>query len=318
MSNILGPLENIAVSVNNERHHDYIARLGKALSSVERVRILQALSAKPMTQYELSVALGISVTSVSRHLDVLEDARLTFINHKPGPKGHMKLCGLLLLSTEVTYDDPCGIPRGGNVEIIEMPIGLYRECKISAPCGINGADNTIGAFCDPSVFFLPESVNAENLWFETGYVKYYFPLKKSLSEYALMTLSFEICSECVNYNNDWPSDITLTLNDNEIVTFTSPRDFGGKRGKYTPDWWPVSSTQFGLLKTLTVDKSGVTLDHLPVKTNLTIDSLAPSAAPYLKFGIGVKEDVRHRGGVNLFGKNFGNYPQAIIMTLYSE
>ena len=35
----------------------------------------------------------------------------------------------------------------------------------------------------------------------------------------------------------------------------------------------------------------------------------------IKLDIGIKDDAVHRGGLNLFGKNFGDYPQSIIMTL---
>ena len=35
----------------------------------------------------------------------------------------------------------------------------------------------------------------------------------------------------------------------------------------------------------------------------------------VKLDIGVKDDAKHKGGINLFGKNFGDYPQAIVMLM---
>ena len=34
--------------------------------------------------------------------------------------------------------------------------------------------------------------------------------------------------------------------------------------------------------------------------------------------IGVKDDARNKGGLNLFGRKFGNYPQDIVMRMGFE
>ena len=46
-----------------------------------------------------------------------------------------------------------------------------------------------------------------------------------------------------------------------------------------------------------------------------ITANAMNAGNAVKFTIGIKQDAVHRGGLNLFGKNFGDYQQAIIMTI---
>jgi len=38
-------------------------------------------------------------------------------------------------------------------------------------------------------------------------------------------------------NADWPSDISLWVNDVKIGTWTSPGDYGDRRGVHTPRWW---------------------------------------------------------------------------------
>ena len=35
----------------------------------------------------------------------------------------------------------------------------------------------------------------------------------------------------------------------EIGTWTSPGDYGDKRGVYTPQWWKLKGSQYGKLKT---------------------------------------------------------------------
>ena len=37
---------------------------------------------------------------------------------------------------------------------------------------------------------------------------------------------------------------------------------------------------------------------------------------YISVRIGVKEDAVHKGGMNLFGNGFGDYPQDIVMKMW--
>ena len=41
-----------------------------------------------------------------------------------------------------------------------------------------------------------------------------------------------------------------------------------------------------------------------------------AAQSHVKVSFEIKEDAVHRGGLNLFGKNFGDYNQALVLTLY--
>ncbi len=51
-----------------------------------------------------------------------------------------------------------------------------------------------------------------------------------------------------------------------------------------------------------VQVSGVTLDELSLNANEPVP-----------VRIGIKEDARNIGGMNLFGSKFGNYPQDIVL-----
>lgn len=314
MSDIISPEKDILLSVANERDHAMIVRISHALSSPDRVRILKSLLNRPMNLSELSTELGIPVSSVSRHIDALNDAQLIFVNYQPGPKGHTKYCTQMVMSYTVSLDTERVDESKTDEFVAEMPVGLFSHCHIKAPCGMTGETGNIGLFDDPSSFFLPERMNAECLWFDTGFISYNFPKPKD-REINDISFSFEICSEAVYYNNNWPSDITVSINDVEITTFTSPGDFGGRRGKYTPEHWPVTSTQFGILKTFTVTKNGVFVDKTLTNSHVTSEDLKLDAGNAVKLTIGIKEDAVHRGGLNLFGKHFGDYAQAIIMTV---
>ena len=129
-----------------------------------------------------------------------------------------------------------------------------------------------------------------------------------------LSFSVEICSEAPGYLNDWPSDITVTVNGIELTTFCSPGDFGDRRGKLTPAIWPNGRTQYGLLKTFSIQENGGYIDHMPVNPSISIKQLELDKCHYIALRIGIKEDAKHIGGINIFGEKYGDYPQGIIMT----
>lgn len=278
--------------------------------------IMKALLNSSQSLSDLSKTLNIPVSSMARHLDALIDAGLIHQSFQPGPKGHTKYYAQTILGFTVSLEKAKEDERNKPEYVVEMPIGMFSHCHIKAPCGILGLQGEIGGFDNPNCFFSPDRMKAECIWFDAGFISYNFPTdfphSRILSE---ITFSFEICSETIYYNNNWPSDITVYINNTEITTFTSPGDFGGRRGKYTPAYWPLTSTQFGLLKRITVNSEGVFVDNNFVTDSVKFDDLKIYDGSAIKLEIGIKDDARHKGGINLFGKHFGDYPQSIVMML---
>ena len=64
-----------------------------------------------------------------------------------------------------------------------------------------------------------------------------------------------------------------------------------------------------------VTKYGSFIDETKA-SDTNIDQLALNDFDYIKFKIGIKEDAKNQGGLNLFGERFGDYPQNIVMTVY--
>ena len=56
------------------------------------------------------------------------------------------------------------------------------------------------------------------------------------------------------------------------------------------------------------------MDGLKV-SEVRLEQLKLLEHPYISVRIGVKENARHVGGVNLFGAKFGNYPQDIVLRI---
>ena len=94
----------------------------------------------------------------------------------------------------------------------------------------------------------------------------------------------------------------------------SPGDFGGERGALTPNWWEEWNSQYGLLKVWKVAEDGSYVDGMRI-SNVTLDQLRLEQARFISVRIGVKENARHVGGINIFGRSFGNYPQDIVLRL---
>ncbi|MBQ8685103.1 MAG: transcriptional regulator, partial [Clostridia bacterium] len=267
--------------------------------------------------YEISKTLNIPISTVSNHISILEEAKILFVSTQQGVKKHVKMCNRQI--TSILFNFAGMIAEESPLSFsTEMPVGQFVEADISAPCGmfVNADESeTEKPHVDkPSEFFSTHRFAAELIWFDHGFVSYNFPNKLYEEDVVKLELSFEVCSEIAYYRNDWPSDITVKINDKEAITFLSPGDFGGRQGKFTPDSHGLSNTQYGQLKKITITKNGVFLNGSTV-SETPIDEFHLNERPFIKLSIGVKKDAVHRGGINLFGKNFGDYNQSILLTL---
>ena len=160
----------------------------------------------------------------------------------------------------------------------------------------------------PEVLSYPDRTQAAVVWFASGWVEYSIPSYLfTQGKVQALELSFEICSEYPGYNENWPSDIHFYLNGKLAGVWTSPGDFGGKSGIYTPAWWQ-HGTKYGLLKTLRITQKGSFLDGTSLSP-LTISQLEFPYNKDLSFRIAAPENAKNPGGVNLFGRGFGNYDQ---------
>jgi predicted transcriptional regulator len=194
---------------------------------------------------------------------------------------------------------------------IHIPVGSYRRFAVNPPCGLASPTSLIGPLDDPEAFYDPGRAEAGLLWFHSGWVEYSVlsPLPSG-TELLAMELVAEVCSDAPGFQEDWPSDVTLWIGGTEIGTWTCPGDFGGRRGRWTPAWWDVRDTQFGLLKRWRVDRTGSWLDGAPL-SKVTIGDLALAADVPIR--LGVQADAVHVGGLNLFGRSFGDHPQDLIV-----
>jgi predicted transcriptional regulator len=159
-------------------------------------------------------------------------------------------------------------------------------------------------------------MQASLIWFGRGSVEYKFPNNAKILNAEIETVEFsmELSSEVPGTNSDWPSDISLWVNDVPIGTWTSPGDFGDQRGIYTPRWWKLEGSQYGKLTTWKITGTGCFVDGAKL-SDVTVGQLDLPSHHSLRVRIGIDEDAKHPGGVNIFGRGFGNYDQDILMRI---
>ena len=295
---------------------EQISIVAKALSSNVRLEILDILREKPLNISEISEKMGIPISSTALHIRVLEDSGIVITQSMPGLRGSQRVCGLKINQVTMTLlNQQENFPKD-NIYTETMPIGNYFDCKITAPCGIASENTFLSSEDSVYGFYSPEKHTAQILWFTQGYLEYRFPniQMQKLKHIKSLEFSMEICSEAPGYNNSWKSDITFWINGKEIGFFTSPGDYGGRRGKQTPQWWDNNMTQFGVLKSLSITEEGTFLDG-EFFSPLTLSDFSLRDNPYISFKLGVKEDAHYVGGLNLFGEKFGDYAQNILMKI---
>lgn len=287
----------------------------RALDSETRIDIINILSKHAVTVTELADKLHYSKAVISKHVKLLIEAGiLTEIKNTSGDKRTKKL---QIKSDNISINLPQRIFPEFRKLTYDITLGNYFSTTgITPTCGMANKHNIIERFDDPKIFLSSKRFSASLIWFSSGSVEYVLPNEIIGSRSPeMLEISFEISSEFPQSNNRWPSDITFWINDIKVGTWTVPGNFSDIRGKLTPSWWDSSYSQYGLLKHLRIlkDDTGMDGQHL---SDVTIDDLLLQEASTIRFKIGIDPDSKNQGGLTIFGKDFGNYPQDIKCTFY--
>jgi predicted transcriptional regulator len=299
--------------VDPEERQDII----RGLASPIRVKILKLLRTRgPLNGNDIADQLGLPQSTVSTNVQILEAAGLLRLETQKARKGNQKICHSTFDEILVMFNEDKGDKRDSVIEV-SMPLGLYTSCEVTAPCGLCSNESIIGLLDVPDTFLDPDRMKAGLIWFTRGYLEYQFPNNARLSKANVEALEFaiELSSEVPGTSADWPSDITLSINGIEIGTWMSTGDYGDKRGVYTPDWWKLKGSQYGKLKSWRVTASGTFVDGMKISP-VSMADLDLDNHHSIRMRLAVKEDAKHPGGVNIFGKGFGNYDQDIVLRLH--
>ncbi len=287
----------------------------QALASETRLKIISLIQNKEMSIKELSAALNISSAVVTKHINILEEVDIVESYSQPGVRGLLKLCKIKTSEVQVILNNNYEEDIRKFTEI-DIPIGAYSSFKIFPPCGLASKDKLFGVLDDPRYFAAPNRMDLSIIWFTSGYIEYPIPTYDiNFSNLDEIEISLEVCSEFPGYNNSFKSDIYFYLNDISLGKWTSPGDFGDRKGVFTPSWWDLGS-EYGLLKTIKINDNGVYLDGIML-CDTPLSEFCRNDIDNLTFKIQCPVDTPNPGGINIFGKNFGNFDQNIkVKCLY--
>ena len=287
----------------------------KALASEPRIRLLGLLQRETLNINELAAALSLPQSNVATHIGILEQAGLVISERVNAKKGNQKRCAAAFSGIMLEFPEERG-EKKDSIEV-EMPVGIFNNYRAVPPCGLCSAENIIGYLDTPESFLEPDRIKAGLLWLGSGFVEYQFPNNAKYESRSIqrLELSLELSSETPGTNRNWLSDISLWINGVEIGSWTSPGDYGDRRGTLTPSWWKLEGSQYGLLKRWSVTGEGSFVDGVRISDRALGDLGLPDHSS-IRVRIGVKEDAKHLGGMNIFGRGFGNYDQGLILRLY--
>ncbi|MRI03599.1 ArsR family transcriptional regulator [Limosilactobacillus reuteri] len=283
----------------------------KALASPVRLRLIKLLSKKQLSIMELASKVGLSSTIVSKHLDKLADVHIIEFHRV----GHHKVAKLRVDQINIHF--PKTIYEKYKIHKTEVPVGQFTNFSVKPSCGLAGSTGYIGKVDNPSYFADPHRMEAGMIWWNDGHIEYQLPnhLQKT-DELKMIDIVAELGSEFPFSNNNWPSDITISLNGTELGFWTSPGDFSDVRGKYTPSWVPNNVNQYGLQKTFRITDHGTYLDGQPW-SDISLGDLKYDPDRFiLRFE--VKKTATHKGGCTIYGHNFGNFRESVQMKLFYE
>jgi len=295
-----------------------IVDICRALSVPERLQIINILMQRSRTITEIAKMIDRPLTSATFHVKALEKAKIIYSEKFSTLKGTSRICYINCFSININFLQP--LASVSQHFSFDMPVGHFTSVNPGELCGIACAGHIIQPTNDPTVFYRNDRIDAQIVWMNSGNISYKFPniLKNISHEISDIKFSLEICSEAPNYRIEFPSDITIWVNDTEVLTFTSPGDFGERRGKLTPEWWPGAATQYGILKNISIRKHGSFLDEKLHSSDINLEKLNLNKYDFIKLTVGIKENARFIGGFNLFGEKFGDFPQNILMEIFTD
>lgn len=298
--------------VNADRQYQVL----RGLASPVRLRILKLLNRHgPKNINQIAEALGLPQSTIATNVQVLDEAELISTSLGKAAKGQQKVCAARYSEIVVNLD-PDDPSRENNVVEVEMPLGLYTSSNVSAPCGFCSTERILGVLDVPELFLDPRRVQAALIWFGRGYVEYKFPNNAKVLNRTIAALEFEMemSSEVPGTNADWPSDISLWVNERKVGTWTCPGDYGDRRGIYTPHWWKLEGSQYGILTTWRITAEGTFLGERRL-SDVTTTDIDLDRHHSIRLRVGIDERDGRPGGVNIFGRGFGNHNQDIKMRL---
>lgn len=305
---------DVHLNCTSEAEAQRVVTIAKALSHPLRVKILNQILREPRSIVDLAKLNKINNSTVIFHLKLLEEAELITSKARPNIKGKTLIFYINFSHIHLTMQTPISLNKENVVEQ-SMRVGYYISATPAEYIRIATDDKFVVMEIDDA--YNPDRFDANLLCMDNGEVTYAF--SNAVSKRAKvdrLEFSLEISSESPYYCNDWKSEIIFNVCGIDVATFLSLGDYGGIRGLLNPEWWDDKYSQYGVLVTVAIDKSGIYLNNEKVRDDINIATLELENHDRILFSFRTKMDSQYAGGFNVYGKTFGNEPQDIVMRAY--
>ena len=300
-------------NIDNASDFEQIYLICNALGDRKRLSILKKLQDAPykFSVRELADEFGMPMSTIIHHLDILDEAKLIRMQYRNDNKKERKTIHsgtwnyAFIINKQVQT-----ISTDQHTYSQIMPVGDYVDF-------VGEKFYFVGDEKQFSAPFSPERFGAKLVFTPNGIIEYYFD-NKAIKKKKLVGLSFslEICSEFPFYDNNHKSDITFWINNIEVAKYRCEGDYGDRRGLLNPDWWLNINTQYGKLVNVTVNEKGVFINGALTNRKITLNDLNLTEGQKISLKFGNAVAAEYPGGFNLFGKDFGDYPQDIIFQIH--
>ena len=291
----------------------------RGLASPIRLRVLKLLNIQgPMNVNAISEALGLPQSTIATNIQVLElgpDPHADRQGHE-GPSEDL-LRGLRgdrhQLRPHAEGDDRQSDHRGGDAA---RPLHELQRQRALRPV-LDRGDHRPPRRAGPLPRSRADEGGADLVRARLCRVQVPQQRQDPAIPRSSVSRSPSSCSsEVPGTASDWPSDITVWVNDVRIGTWTSPGDFGDKRGALTPALVEARGLAVRQAQDLVRVSSAAPTSTAPgCRGSRSPISTWPSTTRSAS-GSACEENTRHPGGINIFGRGFGNHDQDIVLRLH--
>ena len=133
-----------------------------------------------------------------------------------------------------------------------------------------------------------------------------------------MEFSMELSSEVPGTSADWPSDITVCGQRQGHRHLDVARRFRRQARRLYARLVEAQGQPVWQAQELAGQRAtGTYVDGMKISP-VSLKDLDLDTHHSIRLRIGVKADAKHPGGINIFGRGFGNYDQDIVLRLQTE
>ncbi len=304
------------LDIDKDEDFEKIYSLCNALGNKKRLEIFKHIQNPPyvFSIADLTKILDLPISTLVHHLEIMEQAKLIRMGYRNDSKKNLRIVKRNTGDVYIHLYRPVEVSQNTMLTYTQvMPVGSYVDYEGEPLLYIFNKKVSHNTFS-------PERFNSPLVYTQKGIIEYYFD-NSAIKTYSVvsMQLSLEICSEFPFYDNQHKSDITFWINGKAITTYTCEGDYGDRRGTLNPEWWPNHSTQYGKLVNILVNKEGVFINGTKQTSKIKINDLNLTNGNKISIKFGNENTAEYPGGFNVFGKEFGDYPQDIVLQIqYQE